>query len=46
MAPGSVLVAPVGPAGQQELVRVACDARGALATTRHGAVRYVPNRST
>jgi len=46
LAPGSVLVAPVGRVGQQELVRVACDVRGALATTRHGAVRYVPNRST
>ncbi len=45
LAPGSVLVAPVGRAGHQELVRVATDARGALATTRHGAVRYVPNRS-
>ena len=45
LQPGAVLVAPVGPSARQQLVRVTCDARGALATTEHGAVRYVPNRS-
>ena len=42
---GSVLVAPVGPAHHQELVRLTRDQDGRLAMTRHGGVRYVPNRS-
>ena len=45
LQPGAVLVAPVGPQDRQQLVRVTRDAGGALATSHHGAVRYVPNRS-
>ena len=42
---GGVLVAPVGPPdGAQFLVR-ATRRGGELALTRHGGVRYVPNRS-
>jgi protein-L-isoaspartate(D-aspartate) O-methyltransferase len=46
LEPGAILVAPVGRALNQELMRVACEPGGTLTTTRHGAVRYVPNRST
>jgi protein-L-isoaspartate(D-aspartate) O-methyltransferase len=45
LQPGATLVAPVGGAHRQELVRVTCDAHHDLTTTRHGAVRYVPDRS-
>lgn len=45
LAPRAVLVAPVGGA-TQELVRAQKDERGVLVTTTHGAVRYVPDRST
>ena len=42
---GATLVAPVGAEGaNQKLVRARRTA-GALTTTEHGAVRYVPNRS-
>lgn len=43
LAPGAVLVAPVGGATQR-LVRVQRDASGAIETTQHGAVRYVRMR--
>ncbi len=45
LRPGAVLVAPVGAAGSQHLVRVVREP-GGVTTTRHGAVRYVPNRSS
>jgi protein-L-isoaspartate(D-aspartate) O-methyltransferase len=41
---GGVLVAPVGDAESQELVRARRE-RGSVVVTRHGGVRYVPNRS-
>ena len=44
LRPGSVLVAPVGTTSQH-LVRVERAWNGELAMTRHGAVRYVANRS-
>ncbi len=44
LRPGAMLVAPVGT-GNQKLLRIARDAAGALATSEHGSVRYVPNRS-
>lgn len=44
LAPGAVLVAPIGKETQQ-LVRVERDRAGAVSITRHGAVRYVANRS-
>jgi len=44
LAPGAVLVAPIGEE-TQNLVRVERSASGAVSITRHGAVRYVPNRS-
>lgn len=45
LRPGAVLVAPVG-AGTQHLLRVEKTFDGRVDVTRHGAVRYVPNRST
>jgi protein-L-isoaspartate(D-aspartate) O-methyltransferase len=45
LEPGAVLVAPVGRGVNQELLRTERDGHGALRTTRHDAVRYVPNRS-
>jgi protein-L-isoaspartate(D-aspartate) O-methyltransferase len=45
LEPGSILVAPVGPVLNQELVRVSRNGDGSFTTTRHGAVRYVANRS-
>ena len=45
LRPGAVLVAPVGT-GSQHLLRVERSQDGRLDVTRHGAVRYVPNRST
>jgi protein-L-isoaspartate(D-aspartate) O-methyltransferase len=44
LRPGAVLVAPIG-AETQHLVRVARDLHGAISISRHGAVRYVSNRS-
>ena len=44
LKPGAVLVAPIGRE-TQHLVRVERDARGAISISRHGAVRYVANRS-
>jgi protein-L-isoaspartate(D-aspartate) O-methyltransferase len=44
LRPGAVLVAPVGTA-TQHLLRVERTHDGRLDVTRHGAVRYVPNRS-
>ncbi|HEY2365631.1 MAG TPA: methyltransferase domain-containing protein [Polyangiaceae bacterium] len=44
LQPGAVLVAPVG-AATQHLLRVERTRDGRLDVTRHGAVRYVPNRS-
>lgn len=44
LRPGTALVAPVGT-GHQKLLRIARDASGAITTTEHGSVRYVPNRS-
>jgi protein-L-isoaspartate(D-aspartate) O-methyltransferase len=41
---GGLLVAPVGEAYEQRLVRVRRE-DGILLSTDHGAVRYVPNRS-
>jgi protein-L-isoaspartate(D-aspartate) O-methyltransferase len=45
LQPGAVLVAPVGTS-TQHLLRVVRTRDGRLDVTRHGAVRYVPNRST
>jgi len=45
LAPNAVLVAPVGKS-TQHLLRVEKLRDGRLDVTRHGAVRYVPNRST
>ncbi len=46
LEPSAVLVLPVGRGLNQDLVRVERAASGALRMTRHGSVRYVPNRST
>ena len=45
LRPGAVLVAPVGT-GTQHLLRVERMRDGRIDVTRHGAVRYVPNRSS
>jgi protein-L-isoaspartate(D-aspartate) O-methyltransferase len=45
LQPGAVLVAPVGSA-TQHLLRVERLWDGSLDVTKHGAVRYVANRST
>jgi len=45
LLPGAILVAPVGTTAQH-LLRAARTWDGRLDVTRHGAVRYVPNRST
>jgi len=45
LQPGAVLVAPVGTT-TQHLLRVERMRDGRVDVTRHGAVRYVPNRST
>jgi protein-L-isoaspartate(D-aspartate) O-methyltransferase len=45
LRPGAVLVAPVGTM-TQHLLRVEKLRDGRVDITRHGAVRYVPNRST
>lgn len=42
LAPGGVMVAPVGPAGAQRLVRLTRDARGAIHREDLGAVSFVP----
>jgi protein-L-isoaspartate(D-aspartate) O-methyltransferase len=47
LTPGKVGVAPVGPPNEQKLVRFACESAeegGRLVVTKHGRVRYVPNR--
>jgi len=45
LRPGAVLVAPVGTT-TQHLLRAERLRDGRIDVTRHGAVRYVPNRST
>lgn len=42
LAPGGTLVAPIGPAGQQTLVRLRKDAQGQLQREDLGAVSFVP----
>ncbi len=42
LAPDGVLVAPVGPSGQQTLLRLRRDARGELQSEDLGAVSFVP----
>ncbi len=42
LAPGGVLVAPVGPSGAQTLFRYTRSAQGALASEDLGAVSFVP----
>lgn len=45
LAPGGILVAPVGPRGAQRLVRYERSTDGTIAVTELDAVRYVGDRS-
>ena len=42
LAPGGILVVPLGSGGLQEMIRIEKDQEGELHTTKHGKFRFVP----